>query len=124
MDRRWFCISILGTEVLLLAVLMSVCDRCLSADKLGPYHKQVVVMHGLQARMPPKTWDAQEQLCSPGSSRQRCLLEYYHQMWFGESTDAGFVLCSPGLYGGEWLTGDPKPIVSTKNQRQLGWKDL
>lgn len=54
----------------LLAVLVSVCDMCLSLDMSAPYNKQEVVMHSLQAQMSPKTRDAQELLYSPGSSRQ------------------------------------------------------
>lgn len=39
----WFHISILGTEVFLLAVLMSICDMCLSVDKLFLYDKQIAM---------------------------------------------------------------------------------
>lgn len=81
---------------------------CLSGDESVLCDKQEVVMCSLQAPVSPRTrdsqeQDAQEQLYSPGSSRQTRIPEFYHLILFGFSSEKAV------LYGGERLAGDPKP---------------
>lgn len=110
-----FPISIPGTEVFLLAPLVSVCDMCLSGDKSVLCDKQEVVMHSLQAPVSPRTCDsqeqdAQEQLYSPGSSRQTRTPEFYHLTLFGFGSEKAVLYTE--IYGGERLVRDPKPLGS------------
>lgn len=98
-----------------MALLVSVCDMCLSGDKAVLCDKQEVVIRSLQAPVSPRTrdsqeQDAQEQLYSPGSSRQTCIAEFYRLILFGFGSENA-VLYS-GIYGGERLAGDPKPLGS------------
>lgn len=99
----------------LLAPLVSVCDMCLSGDKSVLCDKQEVMMCSLQASVSPRTHDsqeqdAQEQLYSPGSSRQTRIPEFCHLILFGFGSEKGVLYI--GIYGGERLARDPKPLGS------------
>lgn len=54
--------------------------------------------------------DSQEQLYSPGSSRQTHIPEFYHLILFGFGSEKA-VLCT-GICGGERLPRGPKPLGS------------
>lgn len=94
----------------LLAPLVSVCDMCLSGDKSVLCDKQEVVMCSLQAPVSPRTHDSQEQLYSPGNSRQTHIPEFYPLILFGFNSEEAVLYT--GIYGGERLAGDPKPLGS------------
>lgn len=87
----------------LLALLVSVCDMCLSGDKSVLCDKQGVVMRSLQAPVSPRIQDSQEQLYSPGNSRQTRIPEFYLLILFGFSSEEAVLYT--GIYMEErgWL---------------------
>lgn len=68
------------------------------------------MMRSLQASVSPRTHDSQEQLYSPGSCRQTPIPEFYHLILFGFGSEKAVLYT--GIYGGERLARDPKPLGS------------